>query len=209
MSLALIAVYLIGACSEVDLAESSVGAPSESSNESANGDGAMGTESGSDDVAQEQATPEPDDDPFIAALNHVQFVAEAHWVEIQAYAEDDTIIGSLVLTFHENDVATMTATFEDGTAEIQFMKSKVTSIDSGLPDEIIVQRTNALILEIETPEMSNYQGWAKCAAMSVIAFGLCYNPSTLIWACGASAFVAACECLPQLAKKMDWAHDEC
>jgi hypothetical protein len=194
-SLALIAACLAGGCSDVEPGELSI----DSSD--------FGTESASDDIFQEELT-SLDQDPFVAALDHVRFATEDNWVEIQAYTVDDEIIGSVLVAFYD-DSSTVTALFDDGAVEIQLLGTTVASIESDIPHEVLTQRANALVLELDGPGTSVSEGWFKCAALGIGTVVACGAPGASLILCGTGAFLATCECAAQLAKKRGWDHEEC
>jgi hypothetical protein len=195
VSLALATVGLIGACTDVGPGERSIH------------DGVTGTELATNIVGPEQTAPAAHEDPFIAALDHVQFFAEDNSIEIQACAVDGTIIGSLVVVAGNHGETTVAASFDDGAVEVQLAGSTVSFIDSDLPYDVVVRRADALMLEIRASTPTAYEGWGMCAAKTIGAVAVCAGPSLVL--CGTGAFYAACDCLVQLAKAKKWVHDEC
>ena len=150
--------------------------------------------------------PDPNVDPFLDALDRVEFSSDDSRIELLAYDADDQLIGTLALHYHEDGTVQLAADFDDGAALVEIHGGSVTQRYSGLLDSVIARRAEAVGLALDSGPQA---GWWKCAGMVALTIHNCWNPATALWACGISSFLAACECLDYLGDKYGWVHDEC
>ncbi|MFO7564014.1 MAG: hypothetical protein R6X02_15315 [Enhygromyxa sp.] len=141
-----------------------------------------GTES-SDGVLADPDTPDPDApdpdaDPFLSALDRVEFSSPiGNRIELLAYDTDDRHIGTLALQHQGIESIQLIADFKDGAALIEIDRDAVIMRDSELPDIVVARRAEAMGLEID---MGAQEGWLKCAAMTAITIHNCWNPATAL-----------------------------
>jgi hypothetical protein len=153
------------------------------------------------------ADPDPYLDPFLNALDRVEFSSDdSSRIELLAYDADDQLVGTLALQYAENGTVQFVAEFDDGAALVEIEDGSVITRHSDLPDVVVARRAEAIGLEIDSGVQAR---WWKCAGMTALTVHNCSNPATALWACGVSSFLAACECLDYLADKYEWRHDEC
>jgi hypothetical protein len=169
---------------------------------------------GDDDDPDDDEEPDGDEagdprpaDPFLAELDHVEFVGDGA-VEVTAFDEANNVIGVVVLMFLPNGSVMIASEYDDGYGLVVTDVEGQVALEADLPDHVLATRAHA-IGEILQPGAGPQPGWFKCGAMVMVTVASCWNPATAVWACGALSFLAACECLPELGDLLEIPHDEC
>lgn len=148
----------------------------------------------------------PHEPDFAKRLESADITISDSDVLITAFDHVGRPIGTIAMWTDERGAIHLESDYDDGYAATIVLNG--VQIEATLPPEIIAERAQLIVDLLDEPGSGPVEGWAACAGRTALAVGACTAASWSVILCGASSFLAACECIP-LVVPDDIPYEEC